>query len=72
MKPSSNSAMTKTLMKKAEMNLDAALESERVFPQNVFKGSWDAFYFFDPDSLFEPQSVERFRALLACEHGALV
>lgn len=58
--------------KRAAQNLDAALQSDRRFPQNVFRGTWDVFAFFDPDVLFEPRFVERAQALLRCENGICV
>jgi hypothetical protein len=66
------SAMTENRMRQAVKNLDAALETNRRFPVNVFQGRWDAILFFDQDLLFEANSVFRFKALLACEDGALV
>jgi hypothetical protein len=63
--------MTDNLMIQAVKNLDAALETNRRFPVNVFQGRWDAFLFFDHDLLFEAKAVARYKALLACEDGAL-
>jgi len=59
-------------MRQAEKNLDAAPGANRTFPDNVFRGRWDAFFFFDSDLLFEQQSAERLKALLACESGAVI
>jgi hypothetical protein len=64
--------MTENLMRQAEKNLDAALATSGVFPENVFRGRWDAFFFFDPDLLFAPESAETLKALLSCENGAVL
>jgi hypothetical protein len=64
--------MTDNLVRQAEKNLNATLAFERMFPENVFWGRWDAFFFFDSDLLFDRQSADRLRALLACENGTVV
>ena len=56
----------------AAKNFDEALSMKRRFPENPFRGKWDAFHFFDPDLLFESQFVEKLRLLLSCEPGTSV
>jgi hypothetical protein len=56
----------------AVTNLETALAVDRRFPENAFRGTWDAFFFFDPDALFERQFIEVAKTLLACENGACV
>ncbi|HEY7980976.1 MAG TPA: hypothetical protein VID19_05790 [Candidatus Eremiobacteraceae bacterium] len=59
-------------MRQAKKNLDATLALERRFPDNVFRGRWDAFYFFNAELLFERDSAERLKVLLASENGAVI
>ncbi len=56
----------------AAKNLDQALAMARTFPENPFCEKWDAFYFFDPDLLFESQFAETLGLLLSCEDGRSV
>jgi hypothetical protein len=56
----------------AAKQLDDALAMDRGFPENPFRGKWDAFYFFDPDLLFESQFVDKLKLLLSCENGSCV
>ena len=65
-------AVTQNSMRLATKNLDAALATNRRFPEFVFTARWGTVFFFDPDWLFSADSVEIFKALLACENGALV
>jgi hypothetical protein len=58
--------------RRAAKNLDAAVAPGRRFPENVFRGNWSAFFFFDPDLLFEPQFVESARTFLGTENGTCV
>jgi hypothetical protein len=53
-------------------NLKNAIDSDRRFPQNVFLGNWQAFFFFDSDWLFGEEFVETAKALLRIEGGKQV
>jgi hypothetical protein len=53
-------------------NLNRAIDMARRFPQNVFLGNWDAFFFFDSDWIFCREFVESAKVLLQIEGGTQV
>jgi hypothetical protein len=55
--------------KQAVANLDAALVTRKQFPENIFLGKWDSFFFFDPDYIFEAPFVEVVKTLMESENG---
>src|SRR5215813_14202120 len=54
---------------KALESLRDCLLPDRRFPTNVFRDSWSSFYFFDSDSIFEPEFVTIVNSLLTTEGG---
>ena len=53
----------------ARANLGVAIDTGRRFPENVFLGDWEAYWFFDSDWIFDEEFVERTKWLLTIEGG---
>jgi hypothetical protein len=53
-------------------NVRGSIESERRFPQNVFRGDWNEFLFFDSDWMRAADFVDRLKELLLAENGTCV
>ena len=48
-------------------NATSAIDASRHFPKNVFCGEWGSCFFFDSDRMFDPEFVEKIKALLEIE-----
>jgi len=62
--------MSENAAQKSLVNLQKILKWDDHFPENVFRGEWKEFFFFDPDWLFDATFVENAKALLNWEGGA--
>ena len=64
-------AATEEEKRAAAAHLSAAIDSSRHFPQNVFRGEWHVFLFFDSDRiLLVPEAIYAVHALLEAEGGS--
>lgn len=50
--------------------LNRVVDGGRKFPDNVFIGEWDYFFFFDSDWMFDTNFVEQIKAVLLAERSA--
>lgn len=50
-------------------NLRDCILPDQRFPMNVFRDSWNSFYFFDSDSIFDAEFVKTMNSLLEVEAG---
>jgi hypothetical protein len=58
--------------KRALVNLKTSIRPGCQFPENVFRGRWDEFFFFDSDLLFNSKFVDTAKALLEAEKGSCI
>src|SRR5690242_17219200 len=55
----------------AASHVSAAIDTARHFPENVFRGDWHAFFFFDSDAILSvPEAIYPIHALLEAEGGS--
>lgn len=56
--------------KVALANLSRSVDANRRFPDHVFVGDWEHFFFFDSDWMFDQQFVELLKMVLVAERGS--
>ena len=56
----------------ASENLGRAIDVESRFPDLIFRESWNGFYFFDSDWIFESSFVDKISSMLDTEESSCV
>lgn len=57
---------------RARENVGKAIDAARRFPQYVFRGNWEKFFFFDSDEMFAHAFVEIVKILMQSEGSSSV